>query len=86
MTVENAAEFVANHKKNGADYIKLMQENCCSLAFPTNSIPSATLELQTAVVDAAHKNGLKALGHATAIENTEIILKSGADGLVSVAP
>jgi imidazolonepropionase-like amidohydrolase len=62
-----------------------MQENCCSLAFPTNSIPVATLELQTAVVDAAHKHGLKVLGHATAIENTEIILKSGADGLVRPA-
>lgn len=83
LTVENAADFVADHKKRGANYIKLMQENCCSLAFPTNSIPVATLELQTAVVDAAHKHGLIALGHATAIENTEIILKSGADGLVS---
>lgn len=82
LTVETAHDFVAGHKKDGADYIKLMQENCCSLAFPTNSIPVATLELQTAVVKAAHEHGMPVLGHATAIENTEIILQSGADGLV----
>lgn len=84
LTAENASDFVANHKKRGANYIKLMQENCCSLAFPTDSIPVASLELQTAVVDAAHKQGLIALGHATAIESTEIILKAGADGLVGL--
>ena len=84
LTLENAHDFVAGHKKDGADYIKLMQENCCSLAFPTNSIPVATLELQTAVVKAAHEHGMPALGHATSIESTEIILKSGADGLVRI--
>lgn len=58
-----------------------MQENCCSLALPTNSIPSATLELQTAVVEAAHGANLLVVGHATALESTEIVLRSGADGL-----
>lgn len=48
---------------------------------PTGSIPTATLELQTAVVNAAHSEGLIAAGHATSIQSTEIILKSGADGL-----
>lgn len=73
---------MAGHKKDGADYIKLMQENCCSLAFPTNSIPVASLELQKAVVEAAHQQGLPVVGHATAVESTEIVLKAGADGLV----
>lgn len=58
-----------------------MQENCCSLALPTNSIPVASLELQTAVVNAAHAEDLLVVGHATALESTEIVLKSGADGL-----
>lgn len=58
-----------------------MQENCCSLALPTNSIPVATLELQKAVVDAAHAEGLLVVGHATALESTEIVLKAGGDGL-----
>jgi imidazolonepropionase-like amidohydrolase len=58
-----------------------MQEDCCSLAMPTGSIPSATVELQTAVVKAAHAEGLPAVGHATSIGSTEIVLNSGADGL-----
>ena len=81
MRPETAEDFIRDHKKNGANYIKLMQENCCSLALPTNSIPVASLELQTAVVDAAHKEGLLVVGHATSRESTEIVLKSGADGL-----
>lgn len=58
-----------------------MQENCCSLALPTNSIPVASQELQTAVVKAAHDAGLLVVGHATALESTEIVLNCGADGL-----
>ncbi|RMZ83463.1 hypothetical protein DV737_g1619, partial [Chaetothyriales sp. CBS 132003] len=81
VTTSNAAAFIAEHKAAGADYIKLMQENCCSLALPTGSIPSATLEVQTAVVDAAHGAGLNCYGHATSIESTELVLKAGGDGL-----
>ncbi|OAG40605.1 hypothetical protein AYO21_05101 [Fonsecaea monophora] len=81
LTPETASDYVKNHKANGADYIKLMQENCCSLALPTNSIPVATLELQTAVVKAAHENGLPCVGHALSADMTEIVLKAGADGL-----
>jgi imidazolonepropionase-like amidohydrolase len=58
-----------------------MQENCCSLAAPNNSIPVATLELQTAVVKAAHAHDMICVGHATAVENTEILLRAGIDGL-----
>ncbi|KIW20341.1 hypothetical protein PV08_00916 [Exophiala spinifera] len=81
VTVDNAAEFVKSHKANGADYIKLMQENCCSLAMPTGAIPVATLELQTAVVKAGHDAGFPVVGHALSVDMTEVVLKSGADGL-----
>lgn len=81
VTVETAADFVQSHKARGADYIKLMQENCCSLAMPTDSIPVATLEFQTAVVQAAHNAGLPAVGHALSVDMTEIVLQAGADGL-----
>jgi imidazolonepropionase-like amidohydrolase len=81
LTVETAPDYVKNHKKDGADYIKLMQEDCCSLAMPTGSIPSASLEFQTAVVNAAHAEGMIAVGHATSINNTTIILKAGGDGM-----
>lgn len=81
LTPETAEDFVKSHKSQGADYIKLMQENCCSLALPTNSIPVATPELQSSVVKAAHAANLLVVGHATSRESTEIVLKSGADGL-----
>lgn len=81
VTVENAADFVRSHKADGADYIKLMQENCCSLALPTGSIPSATLDLQAAVVQAGHAEGMLVVGHALSVDNTEILLQAGVDGL-----
>jgi imidazolonepropionase-like amidohydrolase len=81
VTIENAPEFIKSHKALGADYIKLMQEDCCSLALPTDSVPKASLELQTAVVSEAHANGLVTVGHATSLGSTEIVLKAGADGL-----
>jgi imidazolonepropionase-like amidohydrolase len=81
LTAETVPEFVEKNKANGADYIKLMQENCCSMAIPTNSIPSATLEFQTAVVEAAHAQELLVVGHATSVDATELVLKAGADGL-----
>lgn len=81
MTVETAPDFVKSHKAKGADYIKLMQENCCSLAMPTGAIPVATLELQTAVVNAGHAAGFPVVGHALSVDMTEVVLKAGADGL-----
>ena len=81
VTTDTAHSFVKSHKANGANYIKLMQENCCSLAMPTNSIPVATLEFQTSVVNAAHAEDMIAVGHALSLDMTEIVLQSGADGL-----
>ncbi|KAK5272619.1 hypothetical protein LTR99_002011 [Exophiala xenobiotica] len=81
VTIDTAQDFVKSHKAKGADYIKLMQENCCSLAMPTGAIPVATLELQTAVVKAGHAAGLPVVGHALSVDMTEVVLKAGADGL-----
>ncbi|KAJ9615067.1 hypothetical protein H2200_001141 [Cladophialophora chaetospira] len=81
LTPDTAAEYVRSHKASGANYIKLMQENCCSLAMPTNSVPVASLELQSAVVKAAHEHGLPCVGHALSVDMTEVILNAGADGL-----
>jgi imidazolonepropionase-like amidohydrolase len=58
-----------------------MQENHCALALPTNSIPVATLELQTAIVEAAHTAGLPTIGHAFSVDMTQILLQAGVDGL-----
>ena len=40
-----------------------------------------SLELQKAVIDEAHKAGLKVVAHATCMKDTLEILKAGADGL-----
>ena len=56
-----------------------MQENGKSMKF--EGIPVASLELQTALVKAAHDNGLLALAHATSLEDTLLVLRAGADAL-----
>jgi imidazolonepropionase-like amidohydrolase len=56
-----------------------MQENGHSMAFP--GIPVASVELQTAVIEAAHKHGLLALAHATNLDETLLVLKAGVDAL-----
>jgi imidazolonepropionase-like amidohydrolase len=80
VTVETAEEFVRSNKKLGADYIKLMQENGTAVKF--EGIPVASLELQTALVKAAHDNGLLAIAHATSLEDTLLVLRAGADALM----
>ncbi|KAA8642547.1 hypothetical protein EYZ11_004518 [Aspergillus tanneri] len=81
VTEDNAEEFIKDHKARGADYIKLMQENCHSLGVPTDSIPSASLSLQTAIVKAAHAENFTVVAHATSLDGTELVLKAGTDGL-----
>ena len=69
VTADTAKSFVDSHISQGANYIKLMQEDGCSLSLPM-SIPAATLELQCAVVDAAHERGLLCVGHALSLVKT----------------
>lgn len=45
----------------------------------TFNMPS--LELQTAIVDEAHKHGLRVVAHATSLQDTLDILSCGVDGL-----
>ncbi|MCJ1445777.1 MAG: hypothetical protein MMC23_006282 [Stictis urceolatum] len=78
---ETAEEYVQSQVELGADYIKIMQEDCCSLAMPTNSIPVPTLELQARIVEAAHKKGFLVVGHAISAGTTSVVLQAGADGL-----
>jgi imidazolonepropionase-like amidohydrolase len=79
--MENAAQYVRRNKEEGADYIKLFQENCRCFATPTGSIPTATLDLQKAITQAAHAEALLVLAHANSVEATEIVLDAGVDGL-----
>ena len=43
--------------------------------------PLPSIELQTAVVEAAHNHGLMAVAHAMTLEDTLAILGTGVDGL-----
>jgi imidazolonepropionase-like amidohydrolase len=79
LTPETAEEFVKRNKEQGADYIKLMQENGHSVGFP--KVVAASLELQKAVTSAAHRHGLLVVAHATNMEETMMVLRAGVDGL-----
>ena len=57
-----------------------MQENGKSMRF--DGIPVASIELQSAVVTAAHKHGLLAVAHATSLEDTFTVLRAGVDALM----
>ncbi|KAL3441645.1 hypothetical protein BJX65DRAFT_313645 [Aspergillus insuetus] len=78
-----ADDYVATNKRAGASFIKLMQEDGCalSLPFPTRPIPTPSLGIQKAVVDAAHKNGMLAVAHALTNDSVLQVLNAGVDGL-----
>lgn len=79
MTPDRAEEFVKQNKEQGADYIKLMQDNGSVVGWP--QIPTASLELQKAIVSASHRHNLLAVAHATNMEDTMLVLHAGVDGL-----
>lgn len=60
-----------------------MQEDGCalSLPFPTRPIPTPPLEVQKAVVDAAHRNDMLALAHALTNDSILQMLNAGVDGI-----
>lgn len=80
LTLDQVDEYVVTQKDGGADYIKLFQEDGCSLALPF-AIPSPSPELQRAIIDAGHNLGLKCVGHATSLDSTRTLLEAGVDGL-----
>ncbi|KAJ5974809.1 hypothetical protein N7481_008516 [Penicillium waksmanii] len=87
---ETADQYVATNKAAGASFIKLMQEDGCalSLPFPTRPIPTPPLEVQKAVVDAAHRNNMLAVAHALTNDSVLQMLHAGVDGIThsSVEP
>ena len=64
--------------KENVDYIKLMHESGSLIG---SSLKMPSLELQRAIIDEAHKSGLKTVAHATSVEDTIAILEAGVDGL-----
>jgi imidazolonepropionase-like amidohydrolase len=81
-TLESGRKYVQDRVKEGVDYIKLMHESGTVMG---QNYKKPTRELQTAVIEEAHKNGLKAVAHATCLADTLEILECGADGLVRIS-
>lgn len=64
-------------------YIKLMQEtgHTINLPFPTIPIPTPSIDVQKAIVKAAHKHNVLAVAHAISEQDTLQVLEAGVDGL-----
>lgn len=75
---EDAAQFIEQSIKDGADYIKLMHE--CGHAMGID-IPHPTASFQIAIVKAAKDRGFKVVAQATSVDDTLTVLKAGVDGL-----
>ena len=73
-----AADWVARRKAEGSDWIKLVYMPESRWA------PSMDLATASAVIDAAHAEGLLALAHVTEHDAALDLLKAGVDGFVHV--
>lgn len=80
VTAEDGKRHVQDMAKEegGIDYMKLMHESGLCMGM---KLPKPSLELQRAVVEQTHAQGLKAVAHATCLEDTIEILNAGVDGL-----
>lgn len=65
--------------ESGASHIKLMHELGDTLSMPY--LPRPPLDIQKAVVDAAHERGIIAVGHALSHAGAVELLAAGVDGL-----
>ena len=66
---------------NGASYIKMFHELGDSIGM---SLPPPPMEVQEAVVNAAHDHGVIAVGHAFSYAGAMALLRAGADGLTHI--
>ncbi|KAJ5099412.1 hypothetical protein N7532_006413 [Penicillium argentinense] len=75
--------FIARNRAAGASFTKLMQEDghTMTLPFPTKPVPTPSLEIQRAIVDASHDKGMLTVAHALTNHSTLSVLEAGVDGL-----
>jgi imidazolonepropionase-like amidohydrolase len=79
--VADAAPFVAARVAEGADYIKIVVDDG---AMHGADLPVLTPDIVSALVEAAHAAGLKAIAHAITTREVTIALDAGVDGLAHV--
>ncbi|MCR9130360.1 MAG: amidohydrolase family protein [Alphaproteobacteria bacterium] len=75
---DQAADWVAARKAEGSDYIKLVY-------IPGSpNLPSLDLATATAVIEAAHAEGLMAVAHIATLDAAREMVDAGIDGLVHI--
>ena len=67
-------------KAAGVDAIKIIMDSGASGGRPAKVLMKP--EFYGAIIDEAHKLGLKAVVHVPALEDAKAVLRSGADGLI----
>lgn len=81
-TAEDAEPFVRQQiKENGASYIKMFHELGDTIGM---DLPQPPMDVQKAVVKAAHGFGVLAVGHAFSYAGAMALLRAGVDGLTHI--
>ena len=83
-TVERAVDavsFVVARKSEGSDYLKIVING---VRTADQGLPTLDEARVTALVDAAHQQGLLTIAHIETVGDTEIALASGVDSLAHV--
>lgn len=75
---EQAAEWVAERVAAGADYVKVIIEDGHEMGMDTPTLDEETV---TAVIEAAHAEGLLVLTHVQTLAAAEMAVRAGTDGL-----
>lgn len=76
---DEAAAFVEQQVKEGADYIKIMIEEGTVLAAP--GLPVLTQDILRAAVEEAHRHRKLAIAHVLTAESSRQAIEAGVDGL-----
>ncbi|KAI1643682.1 uncharacterized protein F4817DRAFT_349017 [Daldinia loculata] len=71
--------FIQDRLNDKVDYVKLMHEDGNGLSMKPTLIP---IELQRAIVESTHQNGLLAVAHAMSLKGTIEMLQVGVNGMV----
>ncbi|WP_129791484.1 amidohydrolase family protein [Sphingosinicella sp. CPCC 101087] len=74
-TPEEAAAEVDRQAANGADFIKFWVDD------ELGTMPAMPPEISAAVIEAAHRHGLRAIAHIFYLEDAKRLVEQGVDGL-----
>lgn len=76
-----AREFVATRRAEGSDYLKIMLNGVRSASAGASNLDEPQVR---ALVDAAHAAGMLAVAHVETLDDVNVALSAGVDGLMHV--